>query len=428
MDKNSLQFVSDIPAEAGGMLIGHCVDNGELVCISDSALSRHMLFDATIGVGVRNAIDIVLHDQIKRGGGLLFVDSKSTPQDLKSIRALCASYGREDDLFVFNPRDPMDSSKMNLIFDGTPSEIASRIMALAPFSENNPGADYYRSASNQGLFSIIRAFQSCDLKFTFMDISICLQNATAMEDLLEKVKAAKGETSSEYRCFALFLDQFRRPCKPGGESLLDMTKIKDVFGGLTARMYLFASGNIGKLVNTTEPDIRLIDAILQNKIIYAALPGLDDPDAAEAARKMLMLEIGACVRMIYEMPVEQHPSGRFLCITDSVEGNYVRTLSDICQQGLGAKIAMVMVSNDLDYLSRVSGDQFNAIMSNVWCKVFMRPTSDESADLAVKVIGSDRVTAGTLKALGLGEAIVCIINRDLDHDLFHVKMPWVSVD
>lgn len=56
------------------------------------------------------------------------------------------------------------------------------------------------------------------------------------------------------------------------ENVVDIKRMKETFGGLAGRMYLFGTGKFGDVMNTYAPEIDLFEAIRAKKIIYVALP------------------------------------------------------------------------------------------------------------------------------------------------------------
>lgn len=453
----------------GGLLIGYCTDTGKPVVISDDLATRHVFLAGLTGVGKTVLGNLLMYQQMQRGGGLMFIDGKCVMSSLEDVYKLCLTCGRERDLWVLNPGNHDISNTYNPILEGTPTEIASRILSLSPSTANNAGADYYRSSSFMGTAAIVSALQSAKLKFNFLDLSILLQNAKAMEDLEEKLKVAKGAGSEEYRTFAIFLDQFRVPGKQGTEAQLDMKKMKDVFGGLTSRMQTFGSGGFGKVMNTYTPEIILYEAIRQNKIVYVMLPTLGDQDAALALGKMFVADLRSCVAQIYENPSDK-PDIPFLAFMDEA-GSYASTSwSDLFQQARGANIVLIPAVQTVANFQDISENFCETIIGNTWTKIFMKPASHSTAEYAADFIGMQMreersVSKGTnssstadtirttpeakagsgvsinesfkltedywvspdvLKGLAMGEAFVVMGKRSGEVSVYHIKVPFLK--
>jgi len=474
----ALNFKSSIPPTyktgefEGGFLIGYCTDSGKPVIVTNDLLTRHAFIGGMTGIGKTVLGNSFMYQQIQRGGGLMFVDGKSVMENLEDVYQLCAACGRERDLLVISPQFPELSNTYNPILEGSPSEIASRILALAPSTENNAGADYYRSSSFNGVFNMISAFQAANLKFNFIDISIVLQNAKAMEELEEKVKISKGVNSEEYRHFALFLENFKVAGRPGQEAALDMKKVKDIFGGLTARMSMFGTSGFGKVMNTYTPEVRIHEAILANKIIYIMLPTLGQKDAAVALGKMMIADVRSAVAGLYELPKNELPSPPFFVFIDEAGPLASDSWSNLFEQARGANIILMPAVQTIDSLQNISKQFAETIVGNTWTKILLKLESHNSAQYFADFIGMEKkeerfislgstksaasdslrtspeskqteghsvnesikmaedykVSADMLKELAMGEAFVIMGKRSGERAVYHVKIPYIKPD
>ncbi len=396
------KFKSSIPPDYtkeqfdGGFLIGYCSDTGKPVVVTNDLLTRHSFVAGMTGVGKTVLGNSLMYQQIQRGGGFMFVDGKSVKDNLEDVYQLCASCGRERDLLVIAPGYPELSNTYNPILEGSPSEIASRILALAPSTTNNAGADHYRSSSFNGVFNIVSAFQAAGLKFNFIDISIVLQNAKAMEELSEKVRLSKGVNSEEYRHFSLFLEQFKVPSRPGQEAQLDMKKVKDIFGGLVARMNMFGMSGFGKVMNTYTPEVRVEEAILNNKIIYIMLPTLGEPDAAFALGKMIISDVRSAVASLYEKPKDELPSPPFFVFIDEAGSFASDSWSQLFEQARGAQIMLMPALQTIESFQAISKQFAETIVGNTWTKIVLKISSHPTAQYFADYIGNEKKEESSL--------------------------------
>ena len=184
--QSSVRINSDeVPKVASheGITLGYTVDGGEPLVIPWDDWMRHCLVVGQSGVGKTVFGEWVLFQQIINGGGLLWIDGKLDPDNLRKLDAMCAWAGRRADLLVINPGDPNLSNTYNPILFGDPDEVASRVLSLIPSSENNPGTDFYRQAANQGMVTLVGAIQKAGFAYNFTDLSILLQNQKALASL-----------------------------------------------------------------------------------------------------------------------------------------------------------------------------------------------------------------------------------------------------
>lgn len=258
---------------------------------------------------------LLLSEQIRRGGGLLFVDSTADTNLLKEIQQHAARYGREHDVLVINPGDPSRSNSYNPILYGSPDEVASRILSIIPSTESNAGADFYRQSNLQGLVMLIGALQRAGLAYHFMDLSILFTNPCALSDL-ERMVAAAAPESNEARNLSVFLGQFRVPAESGMIAPLDVNRMKTLFGGLGGRLFVLGSGHFGKVMNTYDPEINLFEGIRHNKIIYCVPPTMGKAESARAFGKVLAGDLRAALARLRAITTSESVWPDFSCFFD----------------------------------------------------------------------------------------------------------------
>ena len=388
--KTEVEIPSDtppVPALAGesipdALLLGYTMDTGQPVWLPYDDAMRHIFILGQSGVGKTVAATNLMFQQIQRGGGMMFVDGKMNADDLETIYQMCAWAGREHDLLVINPGNPEMSNSYNPILYGDPDEVASRIIGLIPSTESNPGADYYKQAANQGLTVLVAALQKCGLAYNFMDLTILLMSAKAMLYLENLVPE-----SDESRSLSMFLDQYRS--KDG----LDMKRVKETFGGIGGRMFMFGTGLFGKICNTYSPDIKLFDAIMKNKIIYVMLPTMGKDVAAQNFGKMVIGDLRTAVSWVQATTETKRPDPPFLGFFDEA-GSYVSaTWSRMFEQARSARFILMPAVQTLANLETVSPELAQMIVGNTWTKLFFKLGTQESAEEAAEFIGKEiRIT------------------------------------
>jgi intracellular multiplication protein IcmO len=261
----------------------------------------------------------MVYEQIRRGGGLLFIDGKFDDARFEKIRQLCSDLNREQDFLVINPDDPDNSNTYNPILFGGPDEVVSRILALIPSIENSPGADHYKQEANQGLSTLISALQKVGLSYNMIDLSVLLLSSVALTELEQKL-ASKAPGSEELSNYALFLDKFRiTDAKNPDIGQIDASKLEATFGGVGGRLYMFGTGKFGKVMNTYDPDVNLFEAIRSNKIIYVALPTTGKNEAAQNFGRMVVGDLRTAVSWLQALPEVEHPDPPFLSFFDEAD-------------------------------------------------------------------------------------------------------------
>lgn len=386
--------------QVSGLLIGYNCDTGAPVYIDDEHLMRHVFILGQSGVGKTVAASLLMYQQIQRGGGLLFIDGKIDASNIEQIYHYCCYTGRQHDFLVINPDDPDNSNTYNPVLFGDADEKADGILQLIPSTEANPGADFYKQEAKQALTTLIRALQTAKLAYNVIDLTVLLMNGNAMLELERKLAEAAPK-SDELKEFTLFLDKFRMaPSKenPSGGGI-DMKKLKDVFGGIGGRLYSFGTGKFGRIMNTYDPDVRLFDAIRENKIVYVALPTMGKDTTARNFGRVVIADLRTAISWLQKLPVAERPWPPFMAFCDEA-GSYVNDAwSRIPEQSRSAHVFFVPAAQTCANFQAISDELYEMVIGNAWTKLIFKvgtqATALEGAELIGKKLGVLRTLAGS---------------------------------
>ena len=380
-----------------GFLIGYSTDTGEPIYVDDENAVRHFFIIGQSGVGKSVLGLLLMFQQIMRGGGLLFIDGKLDSDNIRQIWYYCQMAGRPHDFQVINPGDPDQSNTYNPILYGDPDEVASRILSLIPSTQNNPGADHYKQEANQGIATLVSALQKAGLAYNMIDLSILLMNANALLELEKKLAGREGgSTSEELKNYSLFLDKFRVPDPRTGQLSIDIKRMKDTFGGIGGRLYMFGTGKFGRVMNTYDPDVKMYESILSNKVIYVALPTMGKNEAANNFGKMVIGDLRTAISWIQALPEKERPNPAFLVFMDE-QGSYAtESLMRPYEQARAAKIILCGAVQTLANLDVVSEEFAEIVKGNTWTKLFFKLGTQETALECAELIG---MHMGIIKSL-----------------------------
>lgn len=465
LDGGSLRINSSRPPAPtpDGMHLGYIVDTGEPLIIPMSDWMRHAMIVGQSGVGKTVLGEWLMFQQISRGGGLLWIDGKLDPDNVASLRAMCAWAGRQEDLLIISPGEPDASNSYNPILAGDPDEVSARCLSLIPSTESNPGADFYRQEANQGVATLVNAIQACGLAYNFADMTVLLSNAEALSWLEQRVPYG---TDAQQQ-LSLFVHKFKTPRKDGGESI-DVKKLKDQLGGIGGRMFSFGTGKFGQVLNTYSPEVRLKEDILANKIIYVALPTMGKAEAASNFGKMVIGDFRTAIAQIQALPKAQRPDPPFLSFFDECGSYVTQSWSRIFEQSRSARLMMTPAFQTKANLE-VLGEELRAMVAgNTLTKVFFKPGEPDTAEWMAEMIGKEyrtvhsitanrgtgasrsahvsskpggwtdsgaqafsestelehKITPSELMQLGKGE---CIVTFD-GHNVYHLRIPMISYE
>lgn len=378
-----------------GLLIGFTTDTGQPVYIPDEDLMRHGFIGGQSGVGKTVLGKLLMFQQIQRGGGLAFIDGKLNSEDIETIYQYCCWCGRKQDFLVLNPGNPEMSNTWNPIIRGDPDEVSARTLSLIPSTANSPGADHYRSSGNQGIATLVAALQAAGLAYNFIDLTVLLMNSKAIEDLEQRLKRDKPNHPAT-KAFSLFLEQYRGGNKPELAHMVDTKKMRDTFGGLGGRMYMFGTGDFGRVLNSYTPDIDLFEAIKGNKIIYVALPTMGKKEAASALAKMFLGDLRTAISWVQALPEGERPNPAFFVFMDEVGSYATDALSSPFEQARSAQIALWPACQTLANLENVSPEFKEMVLGNTWFKIIFKIGTQKTAAEFSELIGMQKTIARSL--------------------------------
>ncbi len=422
----------------------------------------HMAILGMSGMGKTVAANFLMYQQLMDGGGIFFVDGKIDNKNIDNLWQLLRYTGREDDLVIIHPGDPAISNRYNPLLFGDADEVASRIMATVPLTTGNAGADYYRKSATQALMAVIAALQRGGYAYTAADLSLLLSSPTEL-DKLPNLPGIRG--TAEGRTAALFINRFRVPNKAGG-TMINVDKVKDLFGGIGGRLGMMGSGKFGEVVNTTKPDISVFDCLTQNKVVYVPLPTMGKEETASDFAKLFIGDYRTALSWIQVMPEERRPRPSTLVFLDE-PGSYITENWDrIFEQARSARQRIVLSPQTKGNLDTISENLFNKVVGNCANKMFFglgdqdtaeygadfigqqvsvlrtlsETMSDSASEASTDLAGSGaasggagtsygereqemyRVSADDLKALDKGE---CLFTRNGQH-YYHIRVPLLS--
>jgi len=402
-------------------------------------------------------LDNILFQQVIRGGGALFIDGKIDSDNLDLIRNICAFAGRLDDLIVIDTGSPEFSNTYNPVLQGSPDEVASRLVSMIPSSENSPGTDFYRQETTQGLTILISAIQATGKAYNMMDLSVCLFNGTALEYILESIP----EDNEVKSLFELFLHKYRN-----NRGQINVDALKTTFGGMAGRLLLLGSGNFGKISSSYTPDLMLYDAMLEGKIIYIALETMGKQEVSLQFGKLVVGDLRSALGKIQRLPKADRPNPPFLAGMDEAGSYMTEALGRTFEQARSARVTMLPAIQTFQNLTAVSEQLLEYVMGNTEVNVFFKIGSDMTAQAICDLIGQemkkaistsntatdasdktplamsvaqsqkamdgfsfseqavldDRVSKEMLKALGIGEAVVLYQKSKI----YHIRIPMVD--
>jgi len=427
-------------------------DTGNPLLVSDSEFRRHMVIVGQSGSGKTVCIENILWQQIRRGAGAMFIDGKLDGDTLVKMKRLCYAAGRIDDLLVINPDEPEMSHTYNPLLEGDVESVVSRIMSTYSTSGAVSGtSDHFMSMNKAGLTYVIGAIQSLGLAYTFEDLAIIMSSPTAMEELWKMMPRGQAKTDLSGYMEGMMTRDLR------GQKVIDLKKFKDNLGGLAARMGTMAQGKIGEIMNVYNPQVRLFEAIMGNKIVYTMLPSLEkSTTTAKYLAQFMISDLQSTIARIQKLPADERPAMPYFLLFDEFGAYATYPATLIWEQARNAGICTCAAFQTFSSLTALGQDFLNKIMGNSMIKIFYSLRDQDSPDKASSLLGyvedsvsemgehmveeedsegkvvevkkrfskrassNQKVGANVFRDLKIGEAVVSVVN-----DLYKIKGPLI---
>jgi len=381
---------------ARSYLLGYTTDRGLPVRISKEHLSRHFMAAGMTGVGKTVSSTLLMAQQMSMGGGVLWVDGKLDPENMQMFFHLAKWMGRESDVRIIHPANPSSSNTYNFIAHGTPEQVASRILSTIPATQTNAGSDYYKQAANQGLMCLLGAIQWLGLSYNCMDLAILLTHPRALLELDQKINAQLQKGASQHEpsiaSFKLFLESCKSTHPISGKVQMDTRKLKEVFGGVAGRLFVFGSGSSGEVTNTYHSEVNLFEAMKEGQLVYCALPTMGQHLSAQNFGKMLLGDLRQAIAGLQELPKLSRPDPPFLIWLDEVAsyGN-ANALSTPFQQARSAHIALGVGFQEHASIEELGPSFLSTILGNTYNKLLFKPSDPKTTQAWAEMMGRHRV-------------------------------------
>lgn len=358
------------------------IEQGQDLKIPSRMMTRHCLGIAATGGGKSNFLNLILKQQMMRGGGAIHIDGKNSKEAIIEFLSLAKQHNRWQDVRIINIDDPNFSNTYNPLLRGDGDELTSRVMQLLP--EQSGSGAFFRSQAGRGMRAIAGILKSIGKPYNFGDLNVLMSNEMAMRHLLRIAPPTK-----EAKDFKIFMDQMMQVNPRTGNKELNTQKLQHTFGDLAGRLHSYYVGKAGKVLNSYSPEVDLYDAIRNNLLIYVALPMLAKNEIAVDFAKFFVSDIRTAIGQIQNDNYKPAPT--FLVLMDEFSSYAMPSLAPVFEQARSSNICMfpfIQTYSSLTDKGRGLGDDFAAkILGNTWNKISFLLQEPESCKMMSEVAG-----------------------------------------
>lgn len=351
--------------------------------ITSNLMTRHCLGIAATGGGKSNFLNLILKQQMMRGGGALHIDGKNSKEAIIQFLSLAKQHNRWQDVRIINIGDAKYSNTYNPLLRGDNDELTSRVMQLLPEQGGGSGA-FFRAQAGRGMRAISGVLHSVNKPFHFGDLNLVMSNESAMRYLLRIAPPTK-----DAKDFAIFLEQMMTVDPRSGQKMLNQQKLQHTFGDLSGRLHSYFTGEAGKVLNPYSPEIDLYKAVKENLLVYVALPMLAKSEIATDFAKLLVSDLRTAVGQIQNDNYKPDPT--FLVLMDEFSSYAMPSLSTLFEQARSSNVCLFPFIQTISSLSDkergLSKDFADKILGNAWNKVAFLLQEPTSCDIMSEVAG-----------------------------------------
>lgn len=380
--------------------------------LRDDGVLRHEFGMGKSGSGKTQYLLHRLRQVMARGGGAMIVDAKLDYEFLHDLWSLAYAYGRQYDMRVVNIDDASISHTYNPLLRGDGESVTDRFVNTVDTGTPGGSGEHFKTQARISLLPTIAAIKFLNMAYTPLDLFILMTNPNAMEWLLKELRT-KDNHSEEYLNYAMYLDSQRDKNRDGAYEI-NMAKLKQQTFGVAGRLLPYGQQEMGKVMNTYNPEVDLLEAIANNQIIFFMLPTLEKNESSIAFAKLFLSDLRSCIATIYRDPVAYKPLIPYEIYLDEFGSYAMLSVAQLFEMARGANIALLPFFQTVANLTRL-GDEFAIqIMENTEIKTFLNLGGKDSRNEAAEISGEVlRYMKSVSKNEGRG-----LSNTHLDSDLF----------
>jgi type IV secretory pathway TraG/TraD family ATPase VirD4 len=355
----------------------------EPLLLTDKMLTRHCLAVAATGSGKSNFLNLLLKQQLMRGGGVIHIDGKNSDDAVKEFLTLARSHDRWQDVRIINIDNSKMSNTYNPLLRGDPEQLVNRIMLLI----DNKGESFFRSQAANGLRAIVGLLSTTGLPFTFEDLRVIMSQEEAIRGLL----SSAPKDTREYRDFDLFIQQIMEEDRRTGRRVLSDRKRQFAFGDLLGKISAYCSGQVRDVMNVYNPEVDVLRALRENQLLYVGLPMLMKGESATDFARMFLSDLLTAVGQLQNVPPNERPSPTFLVLMDEFSSYAISTMAPLFEQARSANVCLFPFIQTISSLSDpnkgLSKDFANKIIGNTWNKIIFGLEDAESQEEMSRLAG-----------------------------------------
>ena len=378
---------------------------GREVCLGEESRERHMQIVGPTRSGKSQLLLALAAQDMRAGMPVFFMEAKGDESDFNQFRALAARAKRAGDIRYFNPQDPssMSFNPIRRLPGQDATALAnqiSRVLGREPASSGE-AQDYYKSADYAKIQNMAEVFWEINLQYTLKDCFYYFGFERCREKAFS-LCSDKGLVKMSRRDFSQNTDTT----------------------ALTSAIRPYATGALGRLLNTYSPQIKLDEIFSCRQLAYFAIPVGHLPVLANPLGRMLISGLNSVAAFRQRQNPKPGPASLIL---DEFSEFATPAFKSFIQTVGSARFWTTLSHQDLGQLKNVQGMDKDGFASSVFnntsgCKICFRTPDPEDAEFWAQTLGTyptcedtERFQRSFLGTRGTGE----ISRRQVEHFKVH---------
>jgi len=374
-------------------------------------LTHGIIFGAT-GAGKTTTIFNIMQQQVKRGGGFIFIDGKSENPTWANVYEICIESEREDEIFLlsFRASEASSSNSWNILMSGGSTQIGEMLSELALPADAGQN-QIFVDRGKQLMFAVLSAMTYFrDVKkqvVTITDIINMLKPGCLLAMLRPtKEDAENDEETKPYAKYWIPEDYVESGMSLSAKSMLrnfaetigvsydgyvneqQMKLYKDQhsFAAMQFNPALADLANTyGKIFNAEVSDISIEDIVRNNRIMYVLLPSLEkSTKSLEGIGKLVLSAVKqAAAAMLGELTEgdkdaqmkreerTKRAQPPFFVIPDEYGSYAIKGFSDVLAQARSLGIGVMISIQEKASLEKAGKEEAERILGNTKFKIVL---------------------------------------------------------